>query len=347
MGEPSLRGEFNNYYEVSDWIQGGMEAPWGAVATVGPIVLLGLALTIGAGALLWLGVSLVPWRGEAPARGIVVACANFSFWLALGLGAIALAKFSMFLHPMISFEGSETVGLWLPLYYLIFSFLCWLLPVWFLVWKRGRRWKLSRPDNARALPPIWNRARKFAWMSAALGAGLVFSNGRGLWDDTMFQFPYALGIAGTGLLVALGLELARWSRAGARISYGRVGDAIALKGRARWLPILLWILFFAGVGLLVRGASLGDILFDQIVIAAPTLGFLVGALYLGWRMAPDHFRWQLAHRTLGALVLLWSVAFLFLALGLMPLRAQLNRNFDRRVQIGELAWMREQAAKTK
>ncbi len=31
----------------------------------------------------------------------------------------------------------------------------------------------------------------------------------------------------------------------------------------------------------------------------------------------------------------------------IPLRAQLNRNLDRQVPIGEIAWMREQIAKTK
>ncbi len=347
MAEPSTRREFNNYDEVNDWVQFGMKAPWSAIAVVGPIVLLGLALLIATGALAWTLIYPVSWRGAAPARGAVVACANFSFWLGLGLGALVLAKFAMFLNPMMSYAGSETLSTWLPLYSLILSLLCWLSPVWFLGWKRGRRWKLSRPANTQPLPSFWNHARITAWIFSALGAMLVYSNGRGLWDDTLFQFPYALWIASVGLFVALSLELARWNLAGARVSYGRFGDAVALKGRARWVPWMLWMLFFAGAGALIRGALLGDIVFDQIVVAVPTVGSLGGALYLGWKLAPDHFRWQLAHRTLGALVLLWSIAFFFLAVGLVPLRAQLNRNFDRRIQLGELAWMREQAARAK
>lgn len=178
-----------------------------------------------------------------------------------------------------------------------------------------------------------------------MGLALVLSNGRGLWDDTPFQFSVALGVASVGLMLAMSLELACWNMAGTRVLWSRTGEKSALTKFPHWAPWLLWGITFVGAGAVISGISQGVIAFDQIVRAILTLLALVGALFFGWRTARDHFGWQLARRTLGVLVLTWSVAFLFFAVAMMPLHAQLNRNLDRQINIGEIAWMREQVAK--
>ena len=347
VAEPSASREWGEYVGSSSFAQFGLEEPWATVATAGPMGLLMLAVAIVAGALLWALATLLPWDEASPTRGQVVACANFSFWLLLGICVVAVVRLNIYLNPFISFENGEMTAFWTVADFFGLTFLCWLLPVWFVALQRGRRWRRSRPADPRDLPGFWNRARVIAWATGALGAALIVSNGRGLWDDTPFQYPVAAGIAGAGLALALSLELARWNLAGTRLHPSANGEKSPPKLYWSWAPWLLWSLAFMGAGALIRGVSEGVIAFDQIVRAILTLLALAGALFTGWKNAPDHFRWQLAHRALGVLVVLWSLALLFFAVGLMPLRAQLNRNLDRQIQLGEIAWMREQIAKTK
>lgn len=347
VSEASVSQEFNNSPGVYGDTQFGMTPPWGAVAVVGPLVLLALASTIFVGAAFWLLTSPVRWKGAAPSRGQVVSCANFSFWLLLGICAIGLVNFSIFLNPFISFSGSEMVPTWIALNWLMLSLLCWLLPTWFVTWKRGRGWSRTSPEHPRALPLFWNRVRKIAWGAGVVGVILVYSNGYGLWDDTPFQSPIALSAMILGLALALSLELARWNLAGTRIFYRKSSEPVTSVSKARWIIALLWLVTFAGLGFLLRGFVLGDIFFDQFFVALFTVLALAGTLYFSWKTSPNHFRLQLAHRTLGVLIVAWSVAFFCGSIGLMPLRAQLNRNLDRKIKIGEIAWMREQIAKTK
>lgn len=347
VGDPSAHWQWGEYVGSLRFAQFGFDEPWGTLATAGPLLLFVLGLAIFVGAIVWALAMLLREGEPAPARGQVVACANFSFWLLLGICVIVVFKLGLSLNPFISFEGGEMIATWTVINFFILALLCWLLPVWFVNLKRGRKWQRNRPEHPCALPLFWNRARKVAWALGVLGLATVFSNGRGLWDGTPFQFPVALGLAGIGLTLALSLELARWNMAGTRIRWSASGQAKAQTKFLRWAPWLLWGITFVGVGALISGISQGVIVFDQIVRAILTLLALSGALVVGWKAARDHFGWQLARRTLGVLVLMWSIAFLFFALGLVPVRAQLNRNLDRQIQIGEIAWMREQAAKTK
>ena len=347
VGEASVSQEFSPHSDVYDFAQFGMPPPWGAIAVAGPVVLLTLAVTIFAGAAFWLLSVAVRWRGTTPSRGQAVSCAHFSLWLLLGICAVGLVKLSIFFNPTISWSGSEMTPTWIALDWLVLAVGCWLLPAWFVVWKRGRHWTRAKPDNPRALPLFWNRARKVAWTIGLLAVALVYSNGRGLWDGTLFQLPLVLGLSVLALTLALALELARWNGAGTRVTYRKSGEQTAPSAKLRWIAALLWLVAVVGLCAWVRGLILGDIFFDQFFLALLVVLALVGALGVGWKAARDHFGWQLAQRSLGVLVLLWSLTFLGLAIGLMPLRAQLNRNLDRQIRVGEIAWMREQVAKTK
>lgn len=347
VGEPSASQQWGEWIGNNYYAQFGFKQPWGTIATAGPLLLFLLACAVFAGALFWAFSGLVRASEPAPARGTVVACANFSFWLLLGLCALVVVQLGIRLSPYISFAGDEMIAFWTALNFFALATLCWLLPVWFVNLKRGRTWRRNRPDVPRVLPTFWNRARKAAWLVGLAGLALVGSNGRGLWDDTMFQFPYARWIAGVGLALAFSLELARWNLAGTRIRWSRDGAERAPTKFPRWAPWLVWGATLVGFGVLIAGIAQGAILFDQIVRAVLTLLALCGALWASWRAARDHFGWQLARRTLGALVLMWSVTTLFFAIALMPLRAQLNRNLDRQIRIGEIAWMREQIAEPK
>ena len=342
VGEDSKSQGLQSYWQDLIFAELGMKAPWGTLAAMGPLLLFMLGATIFAGAFGWALSSALFWRGAAPVRGQIAASANFSFWLLGGMGALILVRFGSLLNPFVGFDNGAHFAAWLLLDFCALTLLCWLLPVWFLSWQRGRKWTVFRPDNPRALAPRWNLMRLIAWLVGSLGALLVYSNGRGLWDDTIFQFPGALALAIVGLSAASGLELARWQLAGTRVRWAKNS---APTGRLRPWALLLWMATLAGLAMLFRGLIENADGFDQSVWIAFTVLSLTGAFIVGWKTARDHFGYQLARRTAGVLVLMWSLAFLALALGLWPLRAQLNRNQDRHIRIGEMAWMREQVAK--
>lgn len=266
MSEPSGSSEWGEYFGSMSVVQFGFNKPWGTVATAGPMALLVLAAAIWLGAIVWALATLLRWGDQLTSRGQAVACANFSFWLLLGICVIAIAKFSFFLNPFVFLEGAMNPVL-IVVYFFGLTLFCWLLPVWLGNWNRARR---STTDERNVAKGYW-----------------------------------------------------------------------------RWAPLLLWGMTFVGLSALVIGLNEGVLLFDQIVWAILTLLALIGALFVGWKTARDYFGWHLARRTLGVLIVAWSFVFLCCSIGLMPLRAQLNRNLDRQIKIGEIAWMREQIAKTK
>ena len=266
VGEPSSSREWGEYFGDMGFAQFGFNKPWGTIATAGPMALLVLAAAIWLGAIGWALATLLRWGDQLTSRGQAVACANFSFWLLLGICVLVIAKFSLFLNPFVFFDGAINPVL-IVVYFFGSTLLCWVVPVWFVSWNRARR---NTTDERKAS-----------------------------------------------------------------------------KGYGRWAAPLLWGIALIGLGALVSGLSQGILFFDQIVRAILTMLALAGALFATWKTSPNNFRLQLAHRTLGILVVAWSFAFLCCSIGLIPLRAQLNRNFDRQVQIGEIAWMREQIAKTK
>ncbi len=129
-------------------------------------------------------------------------------------------------------------------------------------------------------------------------------------------------------------------------------DAQMANGSDRnklWLSRLLCLISIACFILLVFTLYWSGTFFDTTVILIAAATTTLVALKLNWATAREQceFGWQLAHKSVGILILMWSVVFLLMAIGVWPLRAQLNQSLNRKLEIGEIAWMREQIAKTK
>ena len=344
---PSVRTLYSHSIGNDDWMMEliGMRAPWGIFAVIAPLVLLALGLTIAAGALLWSAGIWIPFRGIAPTRGQAVMCSNFSFWLLIGVVAVAVAV-GWRSHGILFDFGAGSFAI-LAFGLVGAAAVCWLLPIWFLHLKARRKATFYRPAASRPLLRSWNNARKISWISFGFALLLTISNGRGLWDGTWFQLSNSALLADITLALALVTEFARWLKAGWRLGFIARPNApkSAATGRARWVPLGLWLLcgallsvpatnFFAGV-------PLAESLFPLALAGLAALG----ALWASWRLSSDHFWWQLARRSAGILVVAASALFLLLAIASWPLQIELNRNLDRRIQIGEIRWMREQIAK--
>ncbi len=347
MREPSVRALYRIEEEMDSLI--GMRAPWGIMAMVAPLALQALGLVIVAGALLWVAGLWLRFEGHAPTRGQVVMCANFSFWL-LFVGIVTFVYVNRRSFGFVYNFGNWKSGI-IVLAFGIVVCLCWLLPVWFIGLKVSRQWSRYQPANPRPLALWLNRARVTSWLVFGIALVLTYTNGRGLWDGTWFTLSNSALAADIALLVALILEFVRWQRAGWRFKLVARENGIAPKpasvGPKRWVPFGLWLLcgaLLAPVAMNVVGGvpfseSLTPLFFA--IIAG------LGALITSWRLSHDHFKWQLARSSAGVLVVVWSAMFLLLAVSAWPLRAELNRNLDRRIQLGEIVWMREQMAKAK
>ena len=105
---------------------------------------------------------------------------------------------------------------------------------------------------------------------------------------------------------------------------------------------------------LIERARAGEIGALDELLDIGTFNFLavtmaLVAMALSWRATQRYYKfgWQLAHKSAGVLVLMWSAVFLLISIGVWPVRAQFNQSLDRELEIGEIAWMREQIAKTK
>lgn len=124
---------------------------------------------------------------------------------------------------------------------------------------------------------------------------------------------------------------------------------LATNSARVWFTRVLWVTALSCLLLLSYTIKWSGTSFDIATFAIITSVAALGALTLSWRTAHHQYRfgWQLAHRSLGVLVVMWSAAFLIIALAVWPLRAQLNRSLERKLEIGEVAWMREQVARAK
>ena len=146
---------------------------------------------------------------------------------------------------------------------------------------------------------------------------------------------------------ALPIEFISWRRA--RAEAKQQPKVPTLTGFRLWLTRLLW--FIAGASLVLVGFTIfwGGTALDIGQFNALAVIMAAIAMTLSWSVAQRQFkfRFQLAHHSAGVLVVMWSVVFLAMSLGVWPLRAQLNKNLERKLEIGEIAWMREQIAKAK
>lgn len=112
----------------------------------------------------------------------------------------------------------------------------------------------------------------------------------------------------------------------------------------RWI-FGLWAVSVIALTFLLGNILSGGLMFDGFSAGVIMLAASGSAVFLNWRASQQQFAVQLAHRTLGISVVVWSAVFLLIALSIWPLRAQLNRTLERQLEIGEVASMREQAAR--
>ena len=246
----------------------GLRSPLGDFTSAAPYIMVVLATIIVVGALFWLGGLALQFGQEQPTRGQIAVCANFSFWLfAFSLIVVYVIYGYHFDPAKGSVWGLSKV---VPAIGAL-AILCWLLPVEFIGWFRGRV-QAKREPNAPALTRLKLWLIRLLWFIAL--ASLVLMGFTIFWEGT------ALDI-GTFNFVAVTMALV--------------------------------------------------------------------AMALSWRATQRYYKfgWQLAHKSAGVLVLMWSAVFLLISIGVWPVRAQFNRSLDRELEIGEIAWMREQIAKTK
>jgi len=157
-----------------------------------------------------------------------------------------------------------------------------------------------------------------------------------------------LCVSFSSLLCALALEIARLNRVlplprlkgeepsnntPLPLKYARLGACVTV----------FLCLFLVGSGMI----NLSDWpSFYPAFTVALGVGAFVLALLLNRKVKrSDGFTFRLATRTAGVLALAWSVVFLFASLAAWPLRAELNRQLDRRLSMREVDWMKEQIAK--
>ncbi|HEX8466133.1 MAG TPA: hypothetical protein VF627_16085 [Abditibacterium sp.] len=289
------------------WDEFGLEAPWGRVAFQGTWFCVQMATLAKIFALFWLTSHVFSffWNRKharetvaIPTRGQIARSANFSVWAMLGYGALAAYFGVGFLFGSVGWVQSldmatnEQINALLtgaPLYVALFT---WIVPITLALWTRNHVWKrpLPQPKAPRSLSRRAILARRGLWLSTLIFSALAWSNGHGLWDDTVFQSPRPLFIASVCLVAALLLEFR--------------------------------------LGLPFAGPQFGHL--EQHKQSHPWL-----------------FAAQLARSSAGVLAVAWSLFFLAGALGMWPLRAELNRSMERRIAMGEIAWMEEQIAARK
>ncbi|PQV64147.1 hypothetical protein B1R32_107173 [Abditibacterium utsteinense] len=364
QGEETFRD-----YNSTLWQEFGLRPPLGRVATSAPLLLMFIAALCWLGALLWsIGAMANRWLPNShasPTRGEVTSCVNFSLWALLGALLVAFrwflaAQMNLFflLDDSVRFSVEKMTSLTMA-FVLIATI--WLFPVVVLVWKRGHRIvrvqklptarrRAKNEEVAAPAKPLQRAPRVASWLLFLVFSLAALPNGYDLWDGTLFQAPFSFFAAFVAAIAVLCFEVPRWQRlerrALPRFRIEKIGSTFrAESGALRLFRLGLWLLCPALA--FVALTNLPPFLFDRIEMLVPFLLVLGCAIWLEWKGARrDNFLLglRLSTRSAGVLALLWSVMFIVFCAGLWPLRAELNCQLDRRLQIGEMAWMREQVA---
>jgi len=356
MVKISVRRETNNFFDNDIWRIVGMTPQKGLLSFLAPLVLFGLAILSFFFAFVWVGGSLLSLRpsdGLSPSRGQIATCANFGFWSLLGVGIVAYQVSSnLNTFPFLGFTDESLTPL--PFLLIIgFALACWLLPVAFLGWKGTRRFRWLRPQReARALPRNFGRIRVGLWLLFGIFCGFVATNDVGTWDGTPFQLPISATVAMLCFLGIIVLEAVRIRRSGRALLRLRLEGETSPRSTASFPWQLAragaWLVaFVSGVPALMEVLGRPDYTIAPPSFQIPFCILATGAaLFLNRKINHSNgFAFRLATRTAGVLALAWSVVFLFASLAAWPLRAELNRQLDRRLSMREVDWMKEQIAR--
>ncbi|RYX85406.1 hypothetical protein EON83_05425 [bacterium] len=332
-----------------------------SIAAGSPFFLFGAFLVCFSFALVWLtGKMLLFHRSDdaAPTRGEVTTCANFSFWSLVACGVLVGALFiaiqlpfynqaiypfflynTLYYIPPVQLFGIATVGLG-----------CWLLPIAFASWKRQNRVYLVRPETeARALSRNFGRVRIVVWLLFFVFVTLVASNGRGIWDNTPLQVPVTGTVAFICLAIAVTMEAVRFRRTGQmlpRFTIERTFPEPTQRRAWRWARNGAWIIVVAGFyAALPRTLWYQPLRFSITGLSIGAIAILIAIALSFKTLHRDSFFLRLATQSAGVLSIVCSFTFLLLALGVWPLRIELNRQLDRQLSMNEIDWMKEQIAK--
>jgi len=307
-------------------------------------------------ALVWMFGALLSRRAKnnaLPSRGQVSICANFGFWSYFG-SAVVLLALSPLLATFPIFAHDNGNPPWLAsLLVGVAMFPSWLLPVAFFGWKGNRRLRWVRPQQeARALLRNFGKIRVVVWLLFGISCVLVATSSQGMWDATPFQLPFSTSIAMASLICAIAMEVVRIRRSGRGLLRLRLEGETSPRSTApfpwRFARMGAWLIaLVCAVSSLVNvdagsGASVNaEFIYFPLCVLATGAGILINR-----KLKPsDGFTFRLATRTAGVLALAWSVVFLFASLAAWPLRAELNRQLDRRLSMREVDWMKEQIAR--
>lgn len=247
--------------------------------------------------------------------------------------------------------------------------------LWFLIalalgaWAFALVWLVGMPLRKNESPTRGNvtvasNAAFWALLSALLLAWQAGIGGSVVQSGD--EIPYVFATTLAPLVVALGWLLPVALVARARNWRRLPREARQKKPMPRRFPLwrrISWALCALGAVFTVsNGRGLWDETPFGVSIMAPlfAVALLVALGLEAWRAWNNRrprakveriertrrervsFFLNLARSSAGILAIVWSFVFLFGALGLWPLRAQLNRAFEHRLQIGERAWMQEQ-----
>ena len=302
-----------------------------------------VALFLGAiASLIW----LVAWpfsrrAHDAPARRKALGGAMFvaGVTLILLIGLLVLVPNVSDSNWNYANSGAAPTGalLWLSRHYLALILLLWLMPSGGAL--LGHSFKMGAGALVRL---VGQRDGKWIWWrpcAVLVGLGFAVGSALSIWNqveapDSLFNKFFPL----SGVIVLVGALAGSLWLVRARV---RNRALMACLTGAFWLSAAVPLLSWLGGD----GPFYGSIAGALAVVAA-LLALVLATRGRQFPVAPlQTFAFQLAARTrvaAGVLALLCAIAYLGIALWTIPIEAQTRAQINRQLQIGEVAWLREQ-----
>ena len=237
--DASIQDIFQQSYDKLGFLayETGLSETWLPIALASPFVMVLLALCIAAGAIVWGASARLPFEGDAPTRGQIAACSNFSFWLAVGLTVLfGVCNVQTIYNLSWNALSRSSSNILLGLIALVTS--CWLLPIGAFCWLRRRQERTKMvPTQSKAPFGIRNPLVSFLWL-VTLCFGLGFFS-----SVTRSGSNYVCEIFGVlAVFAALGALTASWRVTRRQFGWQmarRSAGVLALMGSALFLGTAL------------------------------------------------------------------------------------------------------------
>ena len=214
-------------------------------------------------------------------------------------------------------------------------------------WLNGTLWRSREQAPTRGQAMACANFSLWAMVGAIAVAWAIFIRPRDLLMSSDVVSGNAVSLGFLTLAVATWLLPVAFFNWRHRRQTLRAPQTKTPHGRKGWTAFGLWLIAGVSVATVTSNMATGAPLFDDSTLNVIVVVSTLAAIAMSWRRGDERSRWKwrLAHRSLGPLLVAWSVIFLLSALATWPLENQLNRAVDRRIQIGEIAWMREQTVR--